>query len=153
MCILHVCASDEIIDEEVIKMEITTCANCGRLFNYIRGDRICTNCQKSLDDKFTEVKKYVRENPNVGINELSKEMDVSIRQIHRWVREERLVFSDDSPIGIPCECCGVTIKTGRFCEACKKQMANTFGNAIRKEHAPEPKRDPRERARMRFLDS
>ena len=152
MCILHVCASDEIIDGEVIKMEITTCANCGRLFKYIRGDRICTKCQKQLDDKFTEVKKYVRENPNVGINELSKEMDVSIRQIHRWVREERLVFSDDSPIGIPCECCGVTIKTGRYCDSCRITLQNGFKEAagvrVREREKPRKSTDNK----MRFLE-
>lgn len=48
-----------------------------------------------------EVKKYVREHPNVDVKELSEEMDVSVRQINRWVREERLVFSDDSPVGLP----------------------------------------------------
>ena len=104
-------------------MEILACSHCGKLFNYIRGDRLCPACQKAMNDHFVEVKKYVREHPNVDITTLSQEMKVSVRQIHRWIREERLVFSDDSPIGLPCECCGVTIKTGRYCDACRNQMA------------------------------
>ena len=104
-------------------MEILACSHCGKLFNYIRGDRLGPACQKAMNDHFVEVKKYVREHPNVDITTLSQEMKVSVRQIHRWIREERLVFSDDSPIGLPCECCGVTIKTGRYCDACRNQMA------------------------------
>ena len=81
-------------------MEIISCKECGKLFNFIRGQRICPACSRKLEDKFMEVKKYVREHPDVDVKELSEEMDVSVRQINRWVREERLVFSDDSPVGL-----------------------------------------------------
>ena len=110
-------------------MEIVSCKECGKLFNFIRGQRVCPACSRKLEDKFMEVKKYVREHPNVDVKELSEEMDVSIRQINRWVREERLVFSDDSPVGLPCESCGVTIKTGRFCDKCKAELATGFRHA------------------------
>ncbi len=76
-------------------MEIISCKNCGRLFNYVQGDRVCPACVKKMDEKFAEVKKYVRDNPKVDINVLSSEMDVSIRQIKRWIREERLCFTDE----------------------------------------------------------
>ena len=110
-------------------MEIVSCKECGKLFNFIRGQRVCPACSRKLEDKFMEVKKYVREHPNVDVKELSEEMDVSVRQINRWVREERLVFSDDSPVGLPCESCGVTIKTGRFCDKCKAELATGFRHA------------------------
>lgn len=134
-------------------MEVKNCRDCGRLFNYLGGQRLCPACKAALEEKFTQVKSYIEEHRTAQLQQISDDNDVSIQQIKQWVREERLAFTDDSVVGIECESCGVTIKTGRFCEACKKQMANTFGNAIKKEHAPEPKRDPRERARMRFLDS
>ena len=62
-------------------MEIITCKGCGKLFNYIQGQRICPSCQKRIEDKFIEVKKYVRENPNADIQVISADMDVSVRQI------------------------------------------------------------------------
>lgn len=110
-------------------MEVITCKSCGKLFNYIQGDRICPNCKKALDEKFTEVKRYVYDHPGVEMNELSQAMEVSIRQIKRWIREERLSFSDDSPIGIECENCGTTIKTGRFCKNCKDKLSNGLREA------------------------
>ena len=132
-------------------MEIVSCKECGKLFNFIRGQRVCPACSRKLEDKFMEVKKYVREHPNVDVKELSEEMDVSIRQINRWVREERLVFSDDSPVGLPCESCGVTIKTGRFCDKCKVTMQNTLSSALDKPKEPEIKKRERDGNKMRFL--
>lgn len=136
-------------------MEVITCKNCGRLFNHISGPRVCPGCNKKLEEKFLEVKKYVRENPNVGIRELSQEMEVSVNQINRWVREERLIFSEDSPVGLPCESCGATIKTGRFCENCKSQLSAGLRQAAGLNEKKEPQKKMRESTnnRMRFLDN
>lgn len=136
-------------------MEVITCRSCGRLFNYIHGPRVCQGCVQKLEEKFTEVKKFVRENPSVGIRELSEEMKVSVAQINRWVREERLVFSEDSPIGIPCESCGATIRTGRFCNACKANLTTGLRDAagLNKKEAPAAKRHTATTNRMRFLDN
>ena len=105
------------------------------------------------EEKFDVVKRYIEEHRTAQLQEISDDNDVTIQQIKQWVREERLTFTDDSIVGIECESCGATIKTGRFCEACKKQMANNLGNAIKPERIIEPKKDTRERARMRFLDN
>ena len=122
-------------------MEIISCKECGKLFNFIRGQRICPACSRKLEDKFMEVKKYVREHPDVDVKELSEEMDVSVRQINRWVREERLVFSD---------------KTGRFCDKCKAELATGFRHAAGQDKRPAPQPAPRKSiadSRMRFLDN
>lgn len=136
-------------------MEIITCKNCGRLFNFIQGQKVCPTCARKLEDKFVEVKKYVRENPHVGIHQLAQEMEVSVAQINRWIREERLVFSDDSPVGIPCESCGKTIKTGRFCDSCKTQLSNGLRSAsgLDKKREPEVRKNRSTSNKMRFLDN
>lgn len=135
-------------------MEVITCKSCGKIFNYISGSRICPQCVKKMDEKFAEVKKYVYDHPKVGINELAEEMDVSIRQIKRWVKEERLCFSEDSPVGIECENCGTLIKTGRFCKACKDKLSSGLKDAagMNRPVAVAPvKKGPTEN-KMRFLD-
>lgn len=135
-------------------MEVVTCKSCGKLFNHIHGDRICPACVKKLDEKFVEVKKFVRDHPDVEINELSKEMDVSIRQIKRWIREERLCFSENSPIGIECENCGATIKTGRFCKKCKEKLASGLKDAagLNRPVSAAPLKKTSSESKMRFLD-
>ncbi len=92
-------------------MEVRNCKNCGRLYNYIGGAyRLCPDCMKKLEEKFQEVKQYIEDNPRSDMRDISENCDVSTRQIEQWIREERLSFSDDSPIGIACEVCGATIK-------------------------------------------
>ncbi len=133
-------------------MEVKNCKQCGRLFNYISGPFMCPACKSALEDKFNQVKEYVRDNPGATLQMVSDENEVTVQQIRQWIREERLEFSSDSPVGIECECCGVSIRTGRFCDACKNRMHGDFSKAIAKPQAAEPakiKRD--EKNAMRFL--
>lgn len=133
-------------------MEVRNCKNCGRLFNYLGGPNICPACRDAIEQKFQDVKEYIRENPQANIQEISDANEVSTSQIKQWIREERLQFADNSPIGIECEICGATIKTGKYCEACKNNTANALAKSIEKPKAPEPpKPKPKNENAMRFL--
>ncbi len=131
-------------------MEVRNCKNCGRMFNYI-GTPLCPTCEKELENKFLEVRKYVREHKEASITQVAEENDVSVNQIKRWVRQERLAFTDASQVGLECENCGAMIRTGRFCDNCKAKMTNELSSTIKKGAAvQQPKQ--KESARMRFLD-
>ncbi|MCI8408537.1 MAG: flagellar protein, partial [Lachnospiraceae bacterium] len=114
---------------------------------------ICPTCSKKLEDKFEDVKEYIYNNPGANINQVAEENDVSIKQIKHWVREERLCFSDNSELGIECEKCGAMIKTGRFCQKCKKQLENSLSNMYetKKEPVVQKKKSGSADGKMRFL--
>lgn len=133
-------------------MEVKNCRDCGRLFNYIGGSRICPGCRTKLEEKFTEVKRYIDDNKDATVNMVAEEMEVSVKQIHQWIREERLAISDNSAIMIPCESCGGPIRTGRYCDKCRNNMASKLGEVYQKEE-PQVKSERKERGRMRFLDN
>jgi methionyl-tRNA synthetase len=120
------------------------------------GPPLCPACLKALDDKFAQVKEYIYNHPGAGMQEVSEENDVTIPQIQKWIREERLSFSEDSLVGIECELCGVSIKTGRYCKSCKDKLANNLGK-IYEEKEPEvikkKKKDYLDNPKMRFLDN
>lgn len=116
-------------------MNVRNCAKCGKIFNYITGVPICPVCKSELEEQFQATKKYIRINPLANISEISEACDVSVKMIHQWVREERLIFAEDSPIGIDCELCGASIRTGRFCENCKNDLQHSLGSAYDKEAA------------------
>ena len=116
-------------------MEVRNCRSCGRLFNYMGGAPLCPACQKKLEEKFQEVKAFLEENPNSSVETVAEELDVSVKQIRQWIREERLSLSVAGADGIVCETCGKPIRTGRFCEKCKNNMANALAESI---HKPEP---------------
>lgn len=139
-------------------MEVRNCRQCGRLYNYIGGSykNLCPSCINKLEDKFAVVKEYIEDNKMATISEISEECEVSVKQLEQWIREERLCFTEDSPIGIACESCGATIKSGRFCDKCKSTMASQLGSMYGQKTNPNLKSNTRqtdrEKARMRFLD-
>ncbi|MDA3847543.1 MAG: flagellar protein [Vallitaleaceae bacterium] len=136
-------------------MEVRNCNKCGKIFNYVTGPSICQGCRKNLEEVFTVVRKYVRRNPQSTIPEIAEECDTDIKQIRQWIREERLSFTSDSDVGIECEQCGVSIKTGRYCEACKKAVTENLDRAYEKA-PPKPEmnkfRDQKKDTKMRFLN-
>ena len=137
-------------------MNVKNCRKCRRIFNYVMGPILCPNCREAEEAKFQEVKKYVQENRRCGMQEVSEACDVSLNQIQQWLREERLVLADDSPMGIACEKCGRMIKSGRFCPECVNQMTNSFQSVSAPKQMSgsymQPKKDTRDGSRMRFLN-
>lgn len=136
-------------------MNIRNCRKCKKIFNYVMGPILCPSCRQEQEDKFQEVKKYVQEHTRCGMREVSEACEVSLNQIQQWLREERLILTADSPIGIECEKCGKIIRGGKFCPECAKKMAHSFEAAI--DHpVPKPEvhhsKDHGDGARMRFLD-
>lgn len=134
-------------------MEVRNCRSCGKLFNYT-GRGICPSCVRKLEDKFVDVKEYIRNNPNASIAEVSEENEVSINQIKNWIREERLILSKESNIGVECERCGKLIRTGRICEACKKKVTNDLEGVSKANKKPEPEKkiQSSKENKMRFLN-
>lgn len=136
-------------------MNVRNCVKCGKIFNYVAGKPICPNCKKELEDEFKVVRDYIKKNPGASIAEVSEACEVDVKQIKQWVREERLTFSENSAIGIDCEVCGKTIKTGRFCDECKKNVTNDLKNAYRREEPKAKEENPfaqKHDTKMRFLN-
>ena len=118
---------------------------------------MCLSCRDALESKYKEVKEYVQKNRGCGINEVAEECDVDPSQIRQWIREERLEFTEDSMIGLACEICGSSIRTGRYCEKCKAQTLNGLNNVVRQAQASrqsmqqKPSTNSKDNPRMRFL--
>ena len=113
-------------------MEIRNCRKCGKMFNYLTGPQVCQACKEAAEKKFQEVKEYVREHKSAAIAEICKDCGVESKQIQQWIREERLIFSNDSPVKISCEICGTQISTGRYCAKCKRDTAADISEAAKR---------------------
>jgi ribosomal protein L32 len=116
-------------------------------------ERICPDCQKAVEEKFQQVKAYLRENPDSSVEKTATENDVTTKQIKQWVREERLVLSSATDSGIICENCGKPIRTGRLCEKCKKSLVHDLSGAVDQPKKEEPKSRKPDGNKMRFLQS
>lgn len=134
-------------------MDVRNCKSCGKLYNYYYGHHYCPACETKLEDTFKEVREYIYNNPNAGIHEVAKEFDISTNLIRTWIRQERLSFSENSMVGIACEGCGETIRTGRFCDKCKQQLTNDLSHAYKKEEGqPMTTSTKKDSPKMRFLE-
>lgn len=131
-------------------MELMNCRSCKRLFNYITGEKLCPDCKKALEEKFEEVKRFIEDNPGKNINQVAEECEVSVQHIKKWVREERLAFSDDSLVGLECERCGRMVHSGRFCSTCAGNLVDSMNAAYKKDE--EYRRKVSNVAKMHFLD-
>ena len=137
-------------------MDVRTCRRCKRLFNYITGPVICPGCREEVEKEFQIVKKYIEENRNCDIHQVSEACDVDPMQIRQWIREDRLQFSEDSMVGLNCEMCGTMIRSGRYCDACKSKLTNNLNKAFGIDHSKkkDEHHDPGKAssAKMRFLE-
>ena len=134
-------------------MNVRNCRTCGRIFNYIAGPHTCPSCREALEEKFQEVKEYIRSHKGAGIHEVAEACGVEPSQIHQWLREERLEVTEDSPIQLNCETCGAYIRSGRFCDKCTLNMTQSLKNVL---DSNKPKQEPKkakekENPKMRFL--
>lgn len=136
-------------------MNVRNCRTCGRIFNYVAGSILCQGCREKMEKKFQEVKEYIRQNPGVGISEVSEACDVEPSQIRQWLRDERLEVTEDSAVFLNCESCGAPIRCGRYCERCKTEVMTGLKSVLnegRAAMAPKPtSSDSKDSARMRYL--
>lgn len=133
-------------------MDVRNCRDCGRLFNYIGGPKICPDCVEALDKKFLLAKEYIYNHSSAGLQDVAEAAEVSVAQIKQWVKEERLIFSSEAGSVLECEQCGAPIVTGRFCQKCKDAMQKNLSSVILSKPVEKPAKAVREKERMRFLD-
>ncbi|GFI64943.1 hypothetical protein IMSAG185_00536 [Lachnospiraceae bacterium] len=135
-------------------MNIRNCRTCGQIFNYFSGPNVCPSCRDALEEKFQEVKDYIRAHKGAGISEVADACEVEAAQIRQWLREERLEVTEDSAVFLSCENCGGPIRSGRFCERCKGNMAKNLNSVLNTgKQKPEPAKQQKEEGgpKMRYL--
>ena len=136
-------------------MDVRNCRECRRLFQYQGyGDILCPTCRKIDDEEFDKVKEFLRNNPGTNQKGVCEATGVDFNKILRWLREERLVTTDASGLGLKCEQCGKTICSGRLCDECKRKLALDFGlNRKSDNDMPRNVGVSHKNQRMRFLNS
>lgn len=135
-------------------MEVRNCKICNKLFQYIGGVPFCPVCREGIEKRFADVKEYIYSNPGVSISEVSEKLDVPVKQIRQWIKEERLMLTAPSPDGVLCEQCGVPICSGRYCASCKRRLLNSLdsvSNHPKKNYASHERKN-RDGEKMRFLN-
>lgn len=108
---------------EADKNMIRICKLCGGLFYYKGlGYGYCDRCTKIDDEMFHKVKDYIWEHPGASVEEVSRHVNVSVKQVYNYLKDGRLEIPDGSPIYLKCENCSADIRYGRFCPDCATHL-------------------------------
>lgn len=110
-------------------MDVRNCVECGKIYSY-DGFNTCQQCRRNEEKEFQKVKDYIWENSGAGILEVSEETEIPTKKIIEFLRRGRLEIKDQSNIILPCEKCGESIQTGRFCKKCTVEMERDFKRSI-----------------------
>ena len=133
-------------------MEARNCVRCKRLFQYVGGPPICPICKEKEEETFKVVKDYIYEHREANMVQVSNDTGVPAKIIEKFIRDGRLIITDDSPIFLQCEKCGADIKTGRFCDECSRSLSNEMRISSRQPEAPrETTSDGPNKNKMHFL--
>ncbi len=105
-------------------LDIRGCERCNTIYKY-GNNKICNKCIGEIDEIMRRVREYLEENKNADVSTLSKELDVSEKDIFYLLREERLSLVGEGK-GLTCKRCGKGIESGSYCDVCIKQMKSEF---------------------------
>lgn len=135
-------------------MSVMNCMNCGKVFNYYNfGPKICPDCKKKDEEDFKRVKDYLYEHPGASMTELANILEVSVAKIKRYLKEGRLEIVEGSNFILSCERCGASIRTGRYCDSCMKELTTELKSAAQKINNPQGDQGlPENDIKMRYLN-
>jgi len=105
--------------------DVRNCRKCGRIYKHIGGAPICPACREDEEKDFQRVKKYLYENPGASLTQVSTDLDIGVEMIRRFLKDGRLeITNDDGNLILECENCGKSIKTGRYCTDCERELSS-----------------------------
>ena len=107
--------------------KLKNCSQCGKIFFPVHSEKICRDCQQLEQEMEIKVMQYIRDNPGVGIKEVTEATGASDKLIQKMAREGMFVntASENSfDFVYPCIGCGRPIRRGTYCTDCIKRLRN-----------------------------
>lgn len=113
-------------------MSLGNCPRCGHVFLQVAGGAsLCPACTKSEEESYKKVFLYFTEKPSATAQEISVETGVEIKEILKFVRENRLQLVK-ADMSLKCEKCGSPSRNGKLCDNCRKRLNDDIKNDINK---------------------
>ena len=113
-------------------MSLANCSRCGKVFPLFPGSKdVCQSCVKEEDDNYLKIFHYLSTRPGATASEIAQSTEVDIKEIYRYVRENRLRLVKIEA-GLNCESCGIPISQGKICDKCRQKLAEEMKGEIDK---------------------
>lgn len=107
-------------------MEMINCERCGKVFNTTGFFKLCSVCTEIDEQDFSKIKDYLNAHPCAKIYDVAFDLDISVKKIKRYLRENRLEILEIDNHFLFCEMCGKPIRSGQYCDNCYKEFHSNF---------------------------
>jgi len=122
-------------------VDVRNCKRCKKIFNYL-GNPLCHACIKKTDLEFERVRNFLYEFPGSSMEEVCEETGVCEVIIRNWLREGRLILSQNNAGLLQCQSCGIPIVTGQLCDRCIAKVRGSGADLLEKIRPAPEVRDP-----------
>jgi uncharacterized protein (UPF0212 family) len=102
-------------------MASSECSHCKRTFQQNGSGTLCSICATQEELVFKEIKEYLEKNPGASMSGIVYALNVTVSQIKKFLREDRLYIIDEKTSFLKCEKCGRTIRSGVYCDECERE--------------------------------
>ncbi|NLI58431.1 MAG: flagellar protein [Clostridium sp.] len=99
-------------------LELKNCEMCGKTYTSNGFHKVCPSCFQHDESDFNKIKMYLEENPCAKIFEVVSALNISLKKIKRYLRENRLEIIEPDNHFLFCEACKKSIRSGRYCSLC-----------------------------------
>lgn len=142
------------VEKLIMERRPIFCKECGgKLFYQDSGEYLCADCGAAELDDFGKIKRYLDKNGPSPAVFIAKDTGVALEIINLFLKNGRLEIPEGSNFYIRCERCGCSLRFGRYCYSCTKELAGQLKGALFEQMGEKPKAGPKkEDGKMHFLD-
>lgn len=139
-------------EELILERKPILCKKCkGKMLYQGVGLYTCRDCEEEVYDDFGKMRLYLEENAAPTAVEISKILDIPLEIISYYLKDGKVEIPEGSRLFIKCQRCGCSLKYGRFCNDCTKEMAAELRSSFGKPETEKPQPASQGSNRMRYL--
>lgn len=128
-------------EKRFLERRPVNCEECGgKMFYQEDGVYQCTECGHIELDDFGKIKEYLTENDGASMVEIASATGVEMKIIRMFLEDGRIQIPKGSKLFISCKRCGCSLRSGRYCEDCIRELGNDLKDAFAE--APGQKAEP-----------
>lgn len=141
------------LEKVLISNKPVRCEKCqGKLFHIGGGKYQCEKCENIVMDDFGKVKHFLEENGPSTAPVISQATGVKIDIINMFLKQGRVEITENSKYFLQCEKCGCSIRSGRFCIDCARELTQGIQRIFFNEVGDKPKHKSDLQGKMHFLN-
>ena len=143
--------------EKLIKeKKIVKCEICGGKMVPIKSGRYrCDTCGNIAVDDFGKIKDFLELNGPTPITVIAMATGVETDVIELYLKKGKVEVTEGSKWYLECEKCGCSIRYGRYCPDCARQLAGGIRTVFHEEVGEKPKieQNIEMKGKMHFLNT